>query len=228
MLGAGTSLVLATALLGGAGLAVLALHLRRGGADAAVAKFCRNRRDLVWTLLPILVFAALAVPSLRLIHLRNNPPDADVTIRMTGQMWSWTFEYPDHGLRFVAAMLPGPPAGDDPSAETLPPGHLVVPAGKTVRIYAVGTNLITSWSIADLGISVQTVPGRVQQTWFRTVREGRYLGVCLEVCALPRTFAPILLEVVSEERFARWVAEKRSRVASGASSAPLRVARDTR
>jgi cytochrome c oxidase subunit 2 len=103
-----------------------------------------------------------------------------------------------------------------------------VPAGKTVRLYAVGTNLITSWTIADLGISVQTVPGRVQQTWFRTAREGRYLGVCLEVCALPRTFAPILLEVVSEERFARWVADARRRLASGAPGAPLHLASDTR
>jgi cytochrome c oxidase subunit 2 len=203
---------------GAAGILIIAAVTALGALLVlrAVSRAQRQQdlRDLAWTLGPLVIFVALAVPSLRLIHLRDNPPAADVTIRMTGRMWSWTFEYPEHGLRFAAPMLPGIPAGrDDPSAETLDRAHIVVPSGKTVRLSAVGTNVVTSWSIPDLDLDVKTLPGRVHQSWFRPLREGRYLGVCLELCALPRTFSPIEVEVVSEERFRRWIEERSARSA---------------
>ena len=208
---------------------LIAAVLTAGGVLLFRSRGLRAResfRDLAWTLGPLVIFAALAVPSLRLIHLRDNPPAADVTIRMTGRMWSWTFEYPDHGLRFAAPMLPGVPAPkDDPSAEALPRAHIVVPAGKTVSLSAVGTNVLTSWSIADLGLDVKTLPGRVHRSWFKPQREGRYLGVCLELCALPRTFSPIEIEVVSEERFRHWVEERRARITAHP-GARMQVARD--
>jgi cytochrome c oxidase subunit 2 len=199
-----------------AGLLALGLvFFVRGGALRLSAARREFLQALSWTLAPVAVFALIAIPSLRLVALRDSVPQADLTIRITGTMWSWTYEYPDqNNLRFTAAMLTIPPPGE--SAVLREPEHIVVPLGKAVRIEAVGTNLIYSWAIPALGAKVTGLPGRTARTWFRPQTLGRYFGTCLELCAVPHSFAPIEVEVVSETRFADWVADARRRYAAAA------------
>jgi len=186
-------------------------------------------RELIWTVTPLIAVAIVAVPSLRLWYFENTGPAADLTIRMTGKMWSWTYEYPDYGnFTFDAPMLSNTAA--EKARELNPPGadnhgadnHIVVPVGKTVRIVTIGTNLIYSWAIPSIGAKITALPGRTNQSWFKAAKEGRYYGECFELCGLPHAFKPIEVEVVSPERFDRWVAEARLRLA--AAGALTRVA----
>ena len=205
-----------------AGLLALGLvTFVRGGLPHLTAERRNTLRQLSWTLVPVVVFALIAIPSLRLVALRDAVPDTDLTVRITGTMWSWTYEYPEQdNLRFSAAMLSIPAPGS--AARVAEPEHIVLPLGKSVRIVAVGTNLVYSWAVPELGAKVTGLPGRTAQTWFRPERLGRFFGTCLELCAVPHSFAPIEIEVVSPERFASWVAAKQRHYAGAA----VRVAED--
>lgn len=175
----------------------------------------QTRHELIWAITPLMVGAVVAVPSLR--YFENTSPAADLTIKVTGKMWSWTYEYPDYGnFSFDAPMLSNIAA--EKARELNPPGtdnHIVVPAGKTVRIVTIGTNLIYSCAIPSIGVKITALPGRTNQSWFNAAKEGRYYGECSELCGLPHAFKPIEVEVVSPERFDQWVvAEARWRLAA--------------
>jgi cytochrome c oxidase subunit 2 len=176
----------------------------------------QTRHELISTITPLIVVAVVAVPSLRLLYFENTSPAADLTIKVTGKMWSWTYEYPDYGnFSFDAPMLSNNAA--EKARELNPPGtdnHIVVPVGKTVRIVTIGTNLIYSCAIPSIGAWITALPGRTNQSWFKAAKEGRYYGECSELCGLPHAFKPIEVEVVSPERFDQWVAEARSRLAA--------------
>ncbi len=200
-------------------LLILALLLRAGArntlldAERLKAAF-RMRRDMVWTLTPVFAFVIVVVPLVRYLHLRDSIP-ADVTIAVTGRMWSWTYNYPDYrNLSFSAPML-----ADRASAKAAAPAmsrgydHIVVPVGKTVRIVTVGTNVIYRWAIPDIDATVEALPGQTTQSWFKADKEGRYYGQCTELCGLPHTFRPIEIEVVSLARFEKWISESRRHLA---------------
>jgi cytochrome c oxidase subunit 2 len=170
-------------------------------------------RQLIWTVTLLIVVTAVAVPALRLWYFENANPAADLTIEVTGKMWSWTYQYPDYGkFSIEAPMLSNTAPGK--TDELRPAGagnHIVVPVSKTVRILTRGTNLIYSWAIPSIGAKIKGLPGQTNQSWFKAAKEGRYYGNCFELCGLPHVFRPIEVEVVSSERFDRWVAEMRSR-----------------
>jgi cytochrome c oxidase subunit 2 len=172
--------------------------------------------ELIWTVTLLIVVAVVAVPALRLWYFENTNPATDLTIEVTGKMWSWTYQYPDYGnFSFETPMLSNTAPGK--AGEPSQPGaanHIVVPVGKTVRILAMGTNLIYSWAIPSIGAKITALPGQTKQSWFKAAKEGRYYGECFELCGLPHAFRPIEVEVVSPERFDRWVAEMRLRSAA--------------
>lgn len=176
----------------------------------------QTRHELISTITPLIVVAVVAVPSLRLLYFENTSPAADLTIKVTGRMWSWTYEYPDYGnFSFDAPMLSNNAA--EKARELNPPGtdnHIVVPVGKTVRIVTIGTNLIYSCTIPSIGAWITGLPRRTNESWFKAAKEGRYYGECFELCGLPHAFKPIEVAVVSPERFDQWVAEARSRLAA--------------
>jgi cytochrome c oxidase subunit 2 len=172
-------------------------------------------------MLAILV-ALVAVPAVRLWVSENTVPVADLTVQITGKMWSWTYEYPDQGkLSFEAPMLANPaPVTGGERGRSDADNHIVVPVGKTVRIVTMGSSLIYSWAVPAIGAKVTAMPGQTNQSWFRPAKEGRYYGKCTELCGLPHLFKPVEIEVVSPERFDRWAAEMRLRLAATKTAPP--------
>ena len=205
-------------------LARVMLRRNAGSYAPPIEAPSRTPRELAWTLTPVIVVAVLAIPLLRLLYFENASPAADLTINVTGKMWSWTYGYPDYGnFTFEAPMLSNSTAGG--ARKLSPPhadNHIVVPVGKRVRIVTIGTNVIYSWAIPSIGAKVTALPGRTTRSLFKAAREGRYYGECDELCGVPHAFKPIEVEVVSLERFDQWVAEARLRLA--ATGAPTRVA----
>lgn len=180
--------------------------------------------EVLWTAIPAVIVAAIAVPSVKLLYFMDRAQDAEMTLKVTGYQWFWGYEYPDHGgFTFDAVML-----ADD----KLPPGaprlletdnRIVIPANTTVRVLVTAQDVIHSWAVPAFGVKVDSVPGRINETWINADKEGVYYGQCSELCGVNHAFMPITVEVVSKERFATWVKEAQQKFAR-ADGSPVQVA----
>ncbi len=172
--------------------------------------------EVLWTVLPVLILAAIAIPSFRILYHQETIPPADLTIKAIGKQWYWTYEYPDQGnLTFDANMTvdrlsaPNTPGGPPRLMGTN--NHVVVPVNKTVRLITTGADVIHAWTIPNFGVKIDAVPGRLNQAWFRPNREGTFYGQCSELCGARHAFMPIVVDVVSQERFDQWLAEAKTK-----------------
>lgn len=174
--------------------------------------------EVVWTLVPVLILVAIAVPSIRLIRHQYSPPPVDLTIKVTGHQWYWTYQYPDHGgFELVSNMLKerGEVAAgarfrtdaDGPRLLAVDE-RLVIPAGKTVKFIVTSADVIHSFALPAFWTKIDANPGILNETWVRVDRPGVYFGQCSELCGARHAFMPIAIEVVSPERFNQWVASK--------------------
>ena len=168
--------------------------------------------EVAWTVVPILILVAIAIPSFRLLNLQYSYPKADVTLKATGYQWYWEHAYPELGITFETRML------DDESrqaliAENLPAprnlavdNEVIIPVNKVVivLITAAPDGVIHDWTIPSFGSKVDAVPGRITSTWFKPTVEGIFYGQCSELCGKDHAFMPIGVRVVKEEVFAAW------------------------
>ena len=78
----------------------------RRGANPVPSRNSHNTTiEVIWTLLPVLILVAIAIPSIRLLRHTYSPPPADLTVKVTGHQWYWSYEYPDNGVSFDSYML---------------------------------------------------------------------------------------------------------------------------
>ena len=182
--------------------------------------------EIIWTGIPVLILITIAIPSFRLLYYEDTTPPADLTIKAIGKQWYWTYEYPDQGnLTFDALML-----SDDKAKAAGEPrllgadNHVVVPVGKVVRVLTTGADVIHSWAVPAFGVKMDAVPGRINETWFKADREGKFYGECSELCGARHAFMPIEVEVVSQERFTQWLEEAKKKFASVDAPINTRVA----
>src|SRR5215213_2690557 len=183
----------------------------RRGANPVPSRTTHNTTlEVVWTLVPVLILVAIAVPSIRLLAHQYNPPKADITVKATGNQWYWTYTYPDHGgfeivsngLKDADAHARGEPrllAVDE---------RMVVPAGAVVKVIVTASDVIHSWGVPAFWTKIDAVPGRLNETWFKTDRPGVYYGQCFELCGARHAYMPIAVEVLPPAQFAAWVASK--------------------
>jgi len=179
--------------------------------------------EVAWTVLPILILVAIAIPSFRLLHLQYSYPKADVTLKATGYQWYWEHAYPELGITFETRML------DDESRQELinqnlpaprnlaVDNEIIVPVGKVVNtlITAAPDGVIHDWTIPSFGSKVDAVPGRVTSTWFKPTVEGIFYGQCSELCGKDHAFMPIAVRVVKEDVFNAWVDAQKQAVEVG-------------
>ncbi len=181
--------------------------------------------EVAWTVVPILILVAIAVPSFQLLRKQLVPPPADVTIKATGHAWYWSYEYPadqNGGFSFESNMLAedarqkaiasGRPASEVPRLLAVD-NEVVVPVNKVVRVQVTAADVLHAFAMPSFGIKVDAVPGRLNETWFKANREGLYFGQCSELCGQNHAFMPIAIRVVSDERYAAWLAEAKTRYA---------------
>ena len=180
----------------------------RRGANPTPSRNSHNTTlEIVWTLVPVLILVAIAVPSIRLLAHQYSPPQADLTIKATGTQWQWDYEYPDHGISFTSDLLRDDVAiarGEPRQLEVTQ--RMVVPVGATVKMIITSGDVIHAWGVPAFWVKIDAVPGRLNETWFRAEREGVFYGVCYELCGVEHGYMPIAVEVVSPERFRAWVA----------------------
>jgi len=181
--------------------------------------------EIAWTVVPVLILVAIAIPSFRLLFAQYDFPKPDLTITATGNQWYWSYEYPDQGIKFDSIIVqdadlkPGQPRLLTVDRE------VVVPVNKNVQVQVKSTDVIHDWAVPSFGIKLDAVPGRLQVTWFRTEREGMFYGQCSELCGRNHAFMPIAVRVVSEQEFADWLAKTKAS-ASRDDASKVATARD--
>lgn len=167
--------------------------------------------EVAWTIVPVLILLVMVVPSMRLLYFQDVIPEADMTVKVTGNTWNWEYAYPDYPdvesyisniLEEKDALAAGKPylLGSD--------APLVVPVDTTVRVIVTSSNNLHSFAVPAFGIKMDAVPGRLNETWFKVNpgKEGTYFGQCSELCGVRHAYMPIEVEVVSKDRFRQWAA----------------------
>jgi cytochrome c oxidase subunit 2 len=176
--------------------------------------------EILWTIVPVIILALIAVPSFRLLFLELDVPTPDLTVKATGKQWFWSYSYPDNGnFEFDSLMV---------AEKDLKPGQprlltadneMVVPVNKVVHVLVTGADVIHSFTVPSFGVRIDAVPGRINETWFKATIEGTYYGQCSELCGKDHSFMPIEVQVVSDSDFTAWVSQAKQKFA-GEQSVP--------
>ena len=171
--------------------------------------------EVVWTVVPVMILAAIAVPSFRLLFLQQTIPPADITVKATGRQWYWNYGYPDSKFEYDSYMLQDKERKADQPRLLAVDNDLVVPVNKVVRVLVTAdpTGVIHSLAVPSFGIKIDAVPGRLNETWFKATREGIYYGQCSELCGKDHAYMPIAVRVVSEGEFAAWLEQAKKKYA---------------
>ena len=182
--------------------------------------------EVLWTVVPVLILVAMAIPSFKLLYFQYTYPPPDLTIKAIGHAWNWTHEFPDQGISVDSVMLREQNAeGKNEIEEAIKAGmpadqvprnlavdnEILVPVNKVVHVLVTSTDVIHNWTIPSFGSKVDAVPGRVTATWFKATKEGIYFGQCSELCGKDHAFMPIAVRVVKDQVFNDWAAALKAR-----------------
>jgi cytochrome c oxidase subunit 2 len=183
--------------------------------------------EVAWTILPVLILVAIAIPSFRLLRLQLVTPNPDMVVKVTGYAWYWGYEYPadqgggfkfDSNLVDVKDLKPG-----QPRLLTVD-NEMVVPVNKIVKVQVTAADVLHSFAMPSFGIKVDAITGRLNETWFKADQIGTYHGQCSELCGNGHPYMPITIRVVSEQDYAAWLTEAKQKYAAVDSSAPVKLA----
>jgi len=174
--------------------------------------------EVAWILIPCLILVYIAIPSFKLLRLQIELPKPDITVKAIGHQWYWSYEYgqdQNGGFAFDSYMLSREDAvkANQPALLAVD-NELVLPAGKNIVVQVLGADVIHNFAVSSFGIRMDAVPGRMNQTWFKTDKEGVYYGQCTRLCGQNHAFMPIAVRIVSPEKYAAWLVEAKKKFAS--------------
>jgi cytochrome c oxidase subunit 2 len=170
--------------------------------------------EMIWTVVPVVILVVIAIPSFKLMYYMDRVPNPDMTVKVTGHQWYWTYEYPDQkDLSFDSNLIPD--ADLKPGQKRLldVDNPLVVPAGENVRVQITSTDVIHSWFVPSFGVQEYAVIGRVNESWFNVDKPGTYYGECNQICGVNHAFMPIKIVALSKDDFQKWLVEAQKKFA---------------
>ena len=178
--------------------------------------------EVAWTVIPFFIVIAMALPATRAVVAMKDTSSPDLTVKVTGYQWKWGYEYldgPATGVKFMsnlstprAQIENKEPKGEFYLMEVDKP--LVVPAGQKVRVVLTAADVIHSWMVPDFGVKQDAIPGFLRDTWFRAEQPGTYRGQCAELCGKDHAFMPIVVEVLSQDDYAKWAEDQKKQMAA--------------
>lgn len=167
--------------------------------------------EVVWTIAPIVILLFIAIPSYKLLFYLDRTATPDMTLRVSGYQWGWTYSYPEkEGLEFNADVIK-----DEELNTYIPDGKgrrlletynpIVLPVDKNIQILTTASDVIHSWAIPAFGVKKDAVPGRTNETWVRIDVPGIYYGQCSEICGINHAYMPISVYAVQPEEYTAWL-----------------------
>ena len=170
--------------------------------------------EIIWTAIPFFILIAMAYPATQTIVDMKDTSTPDITIKATGYQWMWGYDYlqgEGEGINFLSKMSTPreqirneATKGENYIMEV--DNNVVVPVGKKVRVLLTSNDVIHAWSVQQLGVKQDAIPGFIRDAWFKAEKPGIYRGVCSELCGKEHAFMPIVVEVLAQEEYSKWVA----------------------
>src|SRR5512134_696676 len=180
--------------------------------------------EIVWTIIPFFILIGMAWPATKTVLSMRDTANPDLTIKATGYQWKWGYDYlkgEGEGITLYSNLAT--PADQVYNRQQKSEHyllevdqHLVVPVGKKIRILTTAGDVIHAWWVPAFGVKQDAIPGFIRDTWFKAEKEGIYRGQCAELCGKDHGFMPIVVEAVSPEQYAAWVAEQKKKMAAAA------------
>jgi cytochrome c oxidase subunit II len=204
---------------------IYSMFAHRKSVGHKAAQFHENTTvEIIWTVIPFLILIGMAWPATKVLLALKDSTSPDITIKATGYQWKWGYDYmkgEGEGISFLAALATphGQIYGEDQKSDNYlleTDRHVVVPVGKKVRVLLTANDVIHAWWVPAFGIKQDAIPGFVRDTWFKAEKEGLYRGQCAELCGKDHAFMPIVVEVVSQEKYSAWVGEQKKVMAAAA------------
>lgn len=197
-------------------------------SNPTAATFTHNSPiEIAWTIIPVIILVFIGAFSLPMLFKQQEiPPNADLTIKITGNQWYWSYEYVDNGFGFDSFLV----AKDELASYGYQPDEyllavdapLVVPIGKTVVVQITASDVIHSWTVPAFGVKQDAVPGRLAEAWFKAEKEGIYFGQCSKLCGKDHAYMPVTVKVVSQAAYDKWLISAKKEYAGA--PLPLTVA----
>jgi len=197
----------------------IVLHRKSRGVEAA--KFSHSTKaEIIWTIIPVLILVAMAVPATTALVKMEDTSGAEMTIKITGFQWRWKYEYLDQDISFISSLDPDSNAARQLNSGIAPvevanylldvDHPLVLPVGKKIKFLITADDVIHSWWVPDLGWKRDAIPGFVNEAWTNIEKPGTYRGQCAELCGKDHGFMPIVVIALPEDEFETWVSEQRA------------------
>jgi cytochrome c oxidase subunit 2 len=162
--------------------------------------------EMLWTVVPVLILISIAIPSFKLMYYMDRVPNPEMTIKVTGHQWYWSYEYPDQGgLAFDSNFIPEDQLKPAQKRLLDVDNPLVVPADTIIRVLVTGTDVIHSWFMPSFGVQEYAIVGRLNESWMKIDQPGTYYGQCNQICGVNHAFMPIKVEAMAKDAFQRWL-----------------------
>ncbi len=200
-----------------------ACYAHRKSKGHKAAQFHENTTiEILWTVIPAVILVGIAWPTTRVVIAQKDTSNPDLTIKVTGYQWKWGYDYvkgEGEGINFVAT-LATPREQIENKVEKGPnyllevDNELVVPVGKKVRMLTTAADVIHAWWVPAFGAKQDAIPGFIRDLWFRPEITGTFRSQCVELCGKEHGFMPIVVKVVTQEEYSKWVGEKLKEIAA--------------
>jgi cytochrome c oxidase subunit II len=219
-------LVLCTVIFVGVfGVMFYSVFMHRKSRGYKAANFHESTTvEIIWTVVPFIIVVLMALPATKTVVAMKDTSNADLTVKVTGYQWKWGYDYvkgPGEGISFLST-LSTPRAevdGREPITDTYlqeVDNPLVVPVNKKIRIITTANDVVHSWYVPAFGVKQDAIPGFVRDTWFKADKVGTFRGFCTELCGKEHAFMPVVVTVLSDEDYAKWVDAEKKKLAAGA------------
>jgi cytochrome c oxidase subunit 2 len=186
-----------------------------------------------WVIVPVLVLGVdltIARSAEKTLEEVWKVPEGEdlVDVKVTGHQWWWEFEYLDNSVdidgspktvKVESRYVPKDKAGDLYLREV--DNHLVLPVGKKVRFLHTSADVNHAFWVPALAVKKDAIPGYVTETWVDLNREGTFRGQCAELCGTWHSRMPIVVDVVSQDKFASWMDEQKKVMLAAAAEASM-------
>ena len=210
------------------GVMFWSIYHHRKSRGAVAAQFHESALvEILWTIAPMAILVAMAIPATKTLVRMADARDADLTIKVTGYQWRWRYDYLNEGIGFFSTLATPHDQIHNAAPKDLHyllevDQRLVVPVGRKIRILTTAADVIHSWWVPALGWKRDAIPGFINESWTLIEQPGVYRGQCAELCGQDHAFMPIVVEAVSEAEFQQWAAKMKeaSPAAQASSSEP--------
>lgn len=187
----------------------------RASANPVPSRTAHNTLiEVIWTVVPVVILVVIAIPSFKMLYWLDRAENPDMTLKVIGRQWYWSYEYPDNGnFTFDSTMVPENEIKGDQHRLLEVDNRIVLPVNTDIRLLITASDVLHAWAVPSFGVKMDAVPGRTNETWVRIEKEGVYYGQCSEICGVGHAYMPIAVEAVSKEKFEQWVSEAQQKYA---------------